>query len=470
MAMNARINADVCVIGAGPAGTTIAHRLASLGHDVCLIDRDRFPRPHIGASLPPSILPLLDVIGVRDRVERAGFLRPERTMVWWSQAAPTMRSHSGPPGFHVDRGAFDRLLLLNAQSNGVRVLEGTHAMQPERSSGGGWRIPVRRDGEPQEIAARLIVDASGGRGLLSGRRHRVSAPLLALYAHWRGADAGAIEGRVEAGENEWFWYAPLGGGKSVAAVLIDPKHLSDPADDGIDRVYHGLLRRFRLFRDAGLGRIEGAVKACDASSRYAEQAAGPDFIRVGDANLSLDPLSSQGVQSAIASSLQAAIVINTLARHRANTDAAIAFYRDRQQEKVRQHAAKTAAFYGERAAVCDRPFWRRRAAFAGERTTPAWQDEPLDGADRIRLSHRTTIEQTPVVQGDVIVAAAALRHESLERPVAFVGEVEIVPLLRRIEPGQSARAAVQTWSDRMPADLGWKIMHWLWQRRIVVPA
>jgi flavin-dependent dehydrogenase len=465
-----RISTDICVIGGGPAGTTVAHRLASLGYTVCLIEREVFPRSHIGASLPPSILPLLDVVGAREQIEQAGFLRPQRTMVWWSQAAPAMRSQPGPPGFHVDRGAFDELLLRNAQANGVCVLEGTHAMQPERSGRDGWKIPTRRNGEPNEIAARLIVDASGGRGLLSGRRHRASAPLLALYAHWRGADEGAIEGRVEAGENEWFWYAPLGGGKSVAAVLIDPKRLSDTAGDGIDRAYHRLLRRFRLFRDAGLGRIDGNVKACDASSRYAEQAAGPDFVRVGDANLSLDPLSSQGVQSAIASGLQAAIVVNTLARHRANADAAIAFYRDRQREKVRQHAAKTAAFYGERAAVCDTQFWRQRAAFPDVRTAPSWQDEPLDGADRIRLSPRTTIEQTPVVQGDVIVAAAALRHESLERPVAFVGEVEIVPLLQRIERGQTAQATVQTWSERMPAELGWKIMHWLWQRRIVVPA
>jgi flavin-dependent dehydrogenase len=369
----------------------------------------------------------------------------------------------------VDRRAFDEVLLRHAQANGVRVLEGVHAMQPART-GDGWMIPIRPDGELKAIAARLIVDASGGRGLLSGRRHRVSAPLLALYAHWRGANEGAIEGRVEAGENEWFWYAPLGGGRLVAAVLIDPKRLTGTAGDGIDRAYHELLRRFRLFRDAQLGQVEGSVKACDASSRYAEAAAGHDFVRVGDANISLDPLSSQGVQSAIASGLQAAIVVNTLVRHRAHADAAIAFYRDRQQEKVLQHAAKTAAFYGERAAVCDRPFWRQRAAVAGKSTPPAWQNEPLDGADRIRLSRGTTIEQTPVVQGDLIVAAAALRHESLDRPVAFVGEVEIVPLLRRIESGQTARAAVQAWSERMPTELGWKIMHWLWQRRIVVPA
>jgi NADPH-dependent glutamate synthase beta subunit-like oxidoreductase len=67
-------SADVCVIGGGPAGSTIAHRLASLGHEVCLVERDAAPRPHIAASLPATILPLLEVIGVRERVEGEGFL------------------------------------------------------------------------------------------------------------------------------------------------------------------------------------------------------------------------------------------------------------------------------------------------------------------------------------------------------------------------------------------------------------
>jgi flavin-dependent dehydrogenase len=469
MAVGERITSDVCVIGGGPSGSTIAHRLASFGHDVCLVERHAFPRPHIGASLPPTILPLLEFIGVRDRVESAGFLRPERIVVWWSEAVPTVRSMPGPPGFHVDRGAFDRLLLQNAKANGVRVLQPAQAMQPVRLSGGQWRISLRHQRNLKEIISRFVVDASGGRDLLGARRNRVSASLLALYAQWRGVDDGELGGRVEAGEQEWFWYAPLGRERSVAAVFIDPKRLSSTHRESIESIYERLLRQFRLFPERQCGRIEGEVKACDASSRYAEEPVGPDFVRIGDAAFTLDPLSSQGVQSAIASALQAAIIVNTLAKYPANSEAAIAFYRDRQKEKVQQHARRTALFYRERAAICDQPFWRQRGVFVGDAKKPLFEEENLEATCRIQLSNMTTIERTPVIQGDTVVSTLAVRHETLERPVAFLGEVDLVPLLRQIRSGQTAEAIVQTWSERLSVELSWKIMRWLWYQRIVVP-
>jgi hypothetical protein len=75
----------------------------------------------------------------------------------------------------------------------------------------------------------------------------------------------------------------------------------------------------------------------------------------------------------------------------------------------------------------------------------------------------------PVIQGDTIVSTLAVRHEILDRPVAFLGEVYVAPLLRQIRPGQTAGAVVQTWSKRLSIELSWKIMQWLWYRRIVVP-
>ena len=116
MEVNKKTFFDVCVIGGGPAGSTIAHRLASLGYNVCIIESQKFPRPnHIGASLLPSILPLLDCIGVRESVENIGFLPHERTIIWWSEAIPTYKSQPEQPGFYVDRGQFDHLLLQNAK-------------------------------------------------------------------------------------------------------------------------------------------------------------------------------------------------------------------------------------------------------------------------------------------------------------------------------------------------------------------
>jgi hypothetical protein len=349
------------------------------------------------------------------------------------------------------------------------VLQPAQAMPPVRLSSGQWSISLRHQGNLKEIISRFVVDASGGRNLLGARRHRVSAPLLALYAQWRGVDDGEREGRVEAGEQEWFWYAPLGRGRSVAAVFIDPKRLSSTHRESIESIYEQLLRQFRLFPERQCGRIEGEVKACDASSRYAEEPVGPGFVRIGDAACTLDPLSSQGVQAAIASALQAAIIVNTLVKYPANSEAAIAFYRDRQKEKVQQHARKTALFYRERAAICDQPFWQQRGVFVGDAKKPLFEEEDLEATCRIQLSNMTTIESTPVIQGDTVVATLAVRHETLERPVAFLGEVDLVPLLRQIRSGQTAEAIVQTWSERLSVELSWKIMRWLWYQRIVVP-
>jgi flavin-dependent dehydrogenase len=464
------ISADVCVIGGGPAGSTVARQLAVLGHDVCLLEREAFPRTHIGASLPGSILPLLDFVGVRDRVENAGFPRLQRTTVWWSEARPAVRILPGPPGFHVDRGEFDRLLLQNAEACGVKVVHLAHAMPPRRCSEQVWKISFGQDGEIGEVTSRFVIDASGGRTLLPGRRPRASTPLLAIYAHWRTAADATLDGLVEAGQREWFWCAPLGNGRTVAAVFLDPKRLSGLPRGGIEGAYRTLIGEFRLFNEARSAHIGGPVKACDASLRYAEQPVGSDFIRVGDANLSLDPLSSQGVQTAIASAIQAAVVVNTLRRYSINSEAAITFYRNRQQERVRQHAAKAADFYRERAAVSDQPFWQHRAS-----SLAAAQSLPLEGTEldctcQLRVSKMATVEQTPVIRGDSIVPSFALCHETLARPVAFLEGVEIVPLLRQIEAGQTPPAIVQAWSDRLPIELGWKIMQWLWSRKIVVPS
>lgn len=468
-ATTATISSGICVIGGGPAGSTVAHRLASLGHDVCLVERDCFPRFHIGASLPASILPLLEVVGARERVETAGFLRPDRITVRWAEASPVTRTQPGPPGLHVDRGEFDRLLLHNAAAGGVNVLQPAHATGAERSDDGGWVVKLSHDGQSKQVTARLVVDASGGGHFLSGRRRRLSAPLVALYAHWVRGDDGEVAGRVEAGEDEWFWCAPLSKGTSVAVVFIDPERLSGISRADIETAYRALLGKSTLFREAGFARIVSPVRACDASSRYAEDAAASDFVRVGDANLSLDPLSSQGVQLAVASGLQAAIVINTLVKHPANAGAAIAFYRDRQKEKVRQYAAKTAEFYRERAAVCDRPFWRERAVFTGDLQPPLLESEKLDRIRPVGLSNLVKVAKTPTIRGDIIVSSPALHHESLDRPVAFLGGVEIVPLLGQIGCGQTAEAIVRNWSEHLPVELGWKIMDWLWQRKIVVP-
>jgi len=354
---------------------------------------------------------------------------------------------------------------VQTHANGVTVIQPAHAFAPRRTNASGWTIPFRHEGEHKEIVARFLVDASGG--CLPGRRLRLSAPLLALHAQWDIAGCG-LEGQVEAAENEWFWCGPTSPETAVAAVFIDPKRLARMNCD-IASAYHELLAGFRLFRAMGARSRMVRVAACDASSRAADICAGSDFIRVGDACLSLDPLSSQGVQTAVASGLQGATVVNTLLRLHSRCEAAVEFHLQRQRQRARRYTAKTAAFYAERAAVCNTPFWRQRGNIADLHPALELQNERLESACKLRLSTDAQIRTTPVVQGDFIAKAPVLRHDLLETDVAFVGGIEVVPLVEQIRPGLTAGEIAETWSERLPIDLCWKILNWLWFHRIFVP-
>jgi flavin-dependent dehydrogenase len=360
MSARQELTTDVCVLGGGPAGTTAARCLAQLGYDVCLLERETFPRPRVGESLPAGVLPLLDALGVRDRVERAGFLRPKSALVKW--AAPTVerRVHPGPPGLQVDRGRFDLLLLDAAQEAGVRVIQPAIAARPTRRFDGRWSIDLRM-AEVAAITAQFIVVATGRQGFLGGKRNRASAATLALYGYWQGTTIEGPETRVEAGCEEWVWCAPLADGTVAAAGFIDPKRVAVARSKNLTALYRSALSRSAVARGCLDGSLISDVSACDASCVHTLEPIGEHIIRIGDAGLAMDPLSSQGVQSAIASGLQSATVVNTVLARPSDAATAARFYQERLREKLVRHCATSARFYGEMAEISDHSFWHRRS-------------------------------------------------------------------------------------------------------------
>src|SRR5437868_58857 len=118
---------DVAVIGAGPAGTTIAHRLAALGFEVLILESAAFPRPHLGESLPARISPLFDELGICEEIEQARFFRPDGAIMHWS--GETRLRTDIADGYQVDRGRFDKILLDAAQRAGARVLQPARLVQ-----------------------------------------------------------------------------------------------------------------------------------------------------------------------------------------------------------------------------------------------------------------------------------------------------------------------------------------------------
>src|SRR5947207_16026320 len=165
---------EVVVIGGGPAGAVAATLLADAGHRVVVLERERFPRYHIGESLLSATLPILDAIGATPAIERHGFLhKPGGTFQWGRRREPWsfwFREDPGgrPHAFHVVRAEFDQLLLDNARAHGADVRE-EHAVIAVETEGDGPVVHARdANGRTLRLTPRFVVDASG-QGAVIGR-------------------------------------------------------------------------------------------------------------------------------------------------------------------------------------------------------------------------------------------------------------------------------------------------------------
>ena len=144
--MSLKLKLAACVIGGGPAGAATARRLAQLGHSVVVVEKQTFPRAHVGESISPGVLPLLDVLGIKERIEEQAFLRPERTLIFW----PPHRGYKplGPvPGFQVDRAKFDAVMLDSVRETGALVLDGAQLVSSEQNIAGSWDLTISWRGD-----------------------------------------------------------------------------------------------------------------------------------------------------------------------------------------------------------------------------------------------------------------------------------------------------------------------------------
>lgn len=470
------IQADVCIIGGGPAGAALATRLQQMEHSVVVVEKESFPRPHIGESLVSSILPLLALLDVKTDIESAGFLRPEGAIVRWSGASER-RLSGGEPGFQVHRGRFDQILLRAAEKAGAQVLQPARAARPEPTSDGGWCTTayVNKSGEAAEIRieSRFVADASGRPGLLAGVKRPVSRKTLALYGYWRNVPLQGPETRVDAGEDEWYWGAPLPGGDFNATVFVDAfRCRSGIAIAGsVEMFYKSLLACSNVLAPCLLGSLVGPVQACDATQFYDDVPASANTIKVGEAAFSIDPLSSQGVQTALGSAVHAATVVHTILQRPEDTSLAVEFYRGRQLTSVKVHQSAAVGFYKE--AMCSRSgaFWKERILNQNQDQTGSKQltqdRRQLTAQTQVRLASEVYFKTIPTIQDDFIVPATALVSPMLRQPIAFLDGILIAPFVAIIQNPIAVADVLEAWSQHIPSHRAITIIKWLWETGIL---
>ncbi|MBI2765591.1 MAG: tryptophan 7-halogenase [Chloroflexi bacterium] len=366
---------DVIVIGGGPAGSTAATMLARKGWQVALLERERFPRAHIGESLLPASMPVLDMLGVLPAVQEAGFLRKwGATMVWGTETEPwswyfreTNQRH--PHAYQVWRPQFDQLLLENSRANGADVREGSRVLEVLFEGGRATGVRFEDGAGERELRARFIVDASGQAGLIArGRKLRKLDDAfrnLAIYGYFAGAyklpppDATNI--LIESYEHGWFWVIPLHTGWTSVGAVVD----SRLGQEGIAALGREAYLREQialaghtsnLLREAQLR--DGPHVLRDWSYASTEMV-GDGYVLAGDAACFIDPLFSSGVHLALSAGVLAAAYVTTALKHPEMADAARQAYSETYSRQYSHFRELAKLFYSSNKSR-DSYFWEAR--------------------------------------------------------------------------------------------------------------
>ncbi len=318
-----RQTTDVVVIGGGPAGSTVATYLAMKGHRVTVLEKDKFPREHVGESLLPYCYGILKEIGVLDELTRRFVRKPGVRFIDVDGSKHTtwcfghVIKDDSYLSFHVLRAEFDHLLLNNAREHGVTVREGTRVRDVELDRSDGWVSvqAVGPRGGTQLHRARFVVDASG-RDTFLGSRMKSKRPhqdldRAALSTHWLG---GKFEGGIEEGllqivylggdKKGWIWVIPVGTDRLSVGVVLNHAYIRSQkkklqkkgVEDWHEALYRQELMGSAFVRDIlADAHIAMPLMFNGNYSYLIDRKYGDNFALVGDASTFIDPIFASGV-------------------------------------------------------------------------------------------------------------------------------------------------------------------------------
>lgn len=318
-------NPEIVVLGGGPAGAVAAATLARKGRSVLVLEKDLFPRFHIGESMLPASLPLLRRLGVEEKMRNAGFIVKHGARITSGCGRRDIKIYfrngyrnTEPTTYQVTRSHFDKLLLDHARECGATVRTGCTVRGVEFLEEGGVELRFQDDqGALHSLQAPWVIDATGRSSLigqkfgLKKRYHGLNK--FSVFAHFEnchreeGIDGGLTH--MVRTSDRWFWLIPLTATRTSVGVVCDHATFKSANLSPEEFLEHNLAAQPEVGRWLENARRDTPVYAAGDYSYRNQKLTGPGWILAGDAAGFIDPVFSTGVFIGLDSGERAAMAV-----------------------------------------------------------------------------------------------------------------------------------------------------------------
>lgn len=399
------LEADVAIIGGGPGGSTLATLIKKYAPDrkVIILEKEKFPRDHVGESQLPAISGILYEMGCWDKIETADFpLKVGATYRWGKSpelwdfdfAAPSEIEKLQRPtpyeglrhftAFQVDRAKYDDILLRHAESLGVDVMEETQVAKIHRD---GDRVEGLETRDGTMVKAKMYVDASGHIGVLRRgmgveTKKETNLQNIAMWDYWENADwaveigVGGTRVQVMSQAAGWMWFIPLGPTRTSIGYVCPVEYYKEQ-EKSPDEIYKEAIgndKRISSLIENATPR--GLTETTTDWSFTSNRVYGENWFLVGESAGFADPILAAGLTLTHTGARELAYVINDLFQNPDDADWLKESYEELQLRRIRQHIRFADFWYAANGQFTDlKDHCAQIAKESGIRMTPeaAWR-------------------------------------------------------------------------------------------------
>lgn len=360
---------NIVIIGGGAAGTAVALTLARVGLQPTILENHPQPIWKIGEGLPPNATPILHRLGLLAPLQQAGVHLPAygHEATWGSDTLrldPFLHhltpTHGTTQGWHLDRTAFETLLKEQAQQAGVQWLAG-HKLLACQWHTDHWQMTVKQQNRTETLTSRFMVDATGRSaavGRACGAEWVAFDRLVGIVAVLEPVDNPLQDSttRVTAVPDGWWYSSVLANGRLILAYMTDSDLIGASQTPAI---WWEMASQTTQWERAQQYQPPTTLRTYPARTATLSQVVGQNWLAVGDAAISYDPLASYGITAALGSGYYAGCAI---ADHLAGEADALPAYEALLQTTFAQYWQQYQQIYSLERRWAERPFWKRRTS------------------------------------------------------------------------------------------------------------